>query len=60
MNRLRKEMCYYVKEYQITIEKNWLSQNFDFLCLKKLSPDQFLGNFNSDRYLWILKLLVAT
>ena len=24
------------------IEKNGRSQNFDFLCLKKLSPDQFL------------------
>ena len=27
----------------ITIEKHWHSQNFDFLSLKKLYPGQFLG-----------------
>ena len=26
-----------------TIEKNWRSQNFDFLSLKDLSLNQFLG-----------------
>ena len=26
-----------------TIEKNWLSQNFDLLSLKNLSPGQFWG-----------------
>ena len=28
---------------KVTIEKNWISQNFDFLSLKKLPPGQFLG-----------------
>ena len=36
------------------------SQNFNFLGLKNLSPGQFLGSSNSNRYQWILKLLVAT
>ena len=26
---------------KVTIEKNWLSQNFDFLSLKNSSPGQF-------------------
>ena len=30
---------------KVTIEKNWRSQNFDFLSL-----DQFLGSSNSRRY----------
>ena len=45
---------------KVTIEKNWCSQNFDFLSLKNLSPSQFLGSFNSRRYHWILKLPVTT
>ena len=45
---------------KVTIEKNWCSQNFNFLSLKSLSPGQFLGNPNSCRYHWILKLLVVT
>ena len=44
---------------KVTIGKN-LSQNFDFLSSKNLSPGQFLGNSNSGRYHLILKLLVAT
>ena len=58
MNRLiNEEMSnIYLK---VTIEKNWLSQNFDFLSLKNLSQGQFLGSSNLCRY-WILKLLVAT
>ena len=44
----------------VTIEKNWRSQNLHFLSLKDLSPGQFLGGFNSRRYLWILKLFEAT
>ena len=44
---------------KVTIEKNWRSQNFDFLNLKNLSPGQFLGSSNSRRYHWILKLLAA-
>ena len=44
----------------VTIEKNWHSQNFDFLRLKNLSLGQFLENSTSCRYHWILKLLVAT
>ena len=38
---------------QITTEKNWRSQKFDFLSLEKLSPGQFLGSSNSRRYHWI-------
>ena len=29
--------------FKVTIEKNWRSQNFDFLNLKNLSPGQFWG-----------------
>ena len=35
---------------KVTIEKNWRSQNFDFISLKNLSPGQFLGCSNSRRY----------
>ena len=28
---------------KLTIEKNWRSQNFDFVSLKKFSPGQFCG-----------------
>ena len=45
---------------KVTIEKNWRSQNFDFLILKNSSPCQFLRSCNSLWYDWILKLLVAT
>ena len=45
---------------KVTIEKNCCSQDFDFISLKNLSPDQFLGSSNSRRYRRILKLLVAT
>ena len=45
---------------KVIIEKNWSSQNFDFLSLKYSPPCQFLGSSNSRRYHWILKLLVAT
>ena len=41
-------------------KKNWHSQNFDFLSLKNLSPDPFLGSSSSRRYHWIFKLLIAT
>ena len=59
MNRLiSKEMSnIYLK---LTIEKNWRSQNFDFLSLKNLSPGQFLEGSNSRSYHRILKLLVET
>ena len=33
-----------------TIEKKWRTQNFDFLNLKSLSPDEFLRSSNSRRY----------
>ena len=46
----------YVK---VTVEKTWLSQNFDLLSLKHMSPGQFLESSDSRRYHWILKLLVA-
>ena len=44
---------------KVTIEKTWRSQNFDFRCLKMLSPGQCLGSSNSRRYHWSFKLLVA-
>ena len=44
---------------KVTIEKNWRSQNFDFLSLKNLSPGHFLESSNSQRYDLILKI-VAT
>ena len=53
VNRLRKEinrslikgiLNIYLK---VAIEKNWRSQNFDFLSLKTLPPGQFLGSSNS-------------
>ena len=44
----------------VTIEKNWRSQNFDFVSLKNLPPDYFLGSSNSHRYQWILKPHAAT
>ena len=31
---------------EVTIEKNWPSQNSDFLSLKKLPPGRFLGSSN--------------
>ena len=34
---------------KVTTEKNWCSQNFDFLSLKNVSPGQFLGSSNSHR-----------
>ena len=42
---------------KLTIEKNWRSQNVDFLSS---SPGHFLGSSSSSRYHWSLKLLVAT
>ena len=44
---------------KVTIEKNWHSENFDFLSLKSSSPVQFLRSSNWRRYQWIFKLLVA-
>ena len=66
INKLRKEINRVLSKgmsniyLKVTIEKNWRSQNFDFLSLKNLSPGQCLKSSNSHRYLWILKLLVAT
>ena len=45
--------------WKVTIEKNWRSQNFDFLSLKNSSPGQFLESSDSCKYHWILKLLIA-
>ena len=47
----------YVK---VTFEKKWRTQNFDFLILKRSSPDQFLGSSNLYLYNWIFKIFVAT
>ena len=46
--------------WKATTEKNWPSQNFDFLSLNNLSPGQFLRSSNLHRYHWILRLLGAT
>ena len=50
INRLMKEINMLLRKgmsnvyLKVTIkEKNWRSQNFDFLGLKKLSPGQFWG-----------------
>ena len=49
INRLRKEINKLLIKgmsniyLKVTIEKNWRSQNFDFLGLKSLSPGQFWG-----------------
>ena len=45
---------------KVTIEKRWCIKNFDFLSLKRAPVGQFLGNSNSLRYCWLLKLLVET
>ena len=56
INRLRKEVNRLISEglsniyIKVTIEKNWRSQNFDFLSLKNLSPGPFLGSSNSRKY----------
>ena len=42
---------------KVTIEKNWRSQNFNFLSLKNLYPGQFLGSSNLSRYHWISEFL---
>ena len=63
---LRKEISRLLSERmsniysKVTIEKNWRSQNFDFVSLKNLSPGKFLGSSSSHRYNWVLKLLVGT
>ena len=45
---------------KVIIEKNWRSQNLDFLSLKNFSLGQFLESSNSRRWHWIFKLLVTT
>ena len=35
---------------KVTTEKNWPSQNFDFVSLKNLFPGQCFGSPNSRRY----------
>ena len=44
--------------FKVTIEKNWRSQNFDFLSVKNSSADQLLGSSNIRRYHQILKFLL--
>ena len=62
MNRLRKEINRLLSKGMPNIyskfpfERNWRSQNFDFLGLKSLSPGQILGSSKLRRYHWILKL----
>ena len=45
---------------KVTIEKNWRSEDFNFVSLKDLSPDQSLGCSNLHRYDWVFKVLVRT
>ena len=45
---------------EVTIEKKWRFQIFDFLNLKNSFPGQYLGTSYSRSYYKILKLLVAT
>ena len=65
INWLRKEINKLLSKgmskiyLKVTIEKNWRSQNFDFLSVKDLSPGHSLASSNSRGYHWILKLLVA-
>ena len=63
INRLRSEINSLLRKgmsnihlKNVAIEKNWRSQNFDFLSLNNLSLGQFLESSNSRRYHWILKL----
>ena len=56
INRLIKEINRLLSKgmsvsyLKVSIEKNWLSQNFDFSSLKNLLPGHFLGSSNSRRY----------
>ena len=45
---------------KVTAEKNWHSENFDFISLKNLLPGQCLGSSNSRRYNWILEFNLTT
>ena len=36
---------------KVTIEKNWHTQNFEFLSIKSSSPGQFLRSTNWRRYI---------
>ena len=62
MNRLRKEINRLLSKrmtniyLKFIIEKDLRPQNFYFLCLKNLSPGQFLASSYLCRYHWILKL----
>ena len=53
INRLRKEIDRLLSKgmsnicLKVTIEKNWCSQNLDFLSLKNLSQGQILLNFKT-------------
>ena len=62
INRLRKEINRLLSKgmSNITIEKMWRTQNFNFKSLNSSSPLQFLGSSNSRKYHWIFKILVAT
>ena len=56
INRLIKEINRLLSKgmsvsyLKVSIEKNWLSQNFNFSSLKNLLPGHFLGSSNSRRY----------
>ena len=45
---------------EVTIEKNWGSQNFHFLSSKNLSSDLFFGSSHLRRCPSVLKLPLAT
>ena len=44
----------------VTTEKNWRTQNLNFLSLNGSSPGHIFGSSNLHRYHWIFKLLVPT
>ena len=49
-NRLliKRMLDFYLK---VTIDKNWYTQNFEFLSKKSSSPGQFLRSTNWRRYI---------
>ena len=44
---------------KVSLEKNWRTQNFNFISLKSSCRGQFWGSSKSGRYHWIFILLVA-
>ena len=66
INKLLKEVNRFLSKgmsniyLEVTIEKNWRTQNLDFLSLVSSPQGQFLESSSSRRYHWISGLLVET